>query len=177
MHSYQGFGYITEITAVGRDGFFNEMLEIAGGQNVYDGPLSFPKLSREAIMTLNPDIIVDLIQGSEQSDLALNDWRGLGRIKAVDTDRIYLFSDESDTVPGPRIYKTIDKLSLSLFPASEPTPGLASSIESGPGDKPRATSETRLEAWPREPGPGSDTHPSDTHLGTEPRKPLSPERG
>jgi iron complex transport system substrate-binding protein len=119
MHSYQGFGYITEITAVGQDGFFNDMLKIAGGQNVYDGPLSFPKLSREAIMTLDPDVIVDLIQGSEQSDLALSDWRGLGKIKAVVTDRIYLFSDESDTVPGPRIYKTIDKLSLSLFPDTE----------------------------------------------------------
>ncbi|MDR1677692.1 MAG: helical backbone metal receptor [Deltaproteobacteria bacterium] len=118
MHSYQGFGYITEITAVGQDGFFSNMLELAGGINVYDGPLSFPKLSREAIMTLNPDVIIDLIQGSEQSDLALSDWRGIGPIKAVVYDRIYLFSDESDTVPGPRIYKTIDKLSLALFPSA-----------------------------------------------------------
>ncbi|MDR2366562.1 MAG: helical backbone metal receptor [Deltaproteobacteria bacterium] len=116
MHSYQGFGYITEITAVGRDGFFSDMLELAGGRNVYEGPLSFPKLSREAILTLDPDVIVDLIQGSEQSDLAMADWRGLGRIKAVETGRVYLFSDKSDTVPGPRIYKTIDKLSAALFP-------------------------------------------------------------
>ncbi|MDR0622192.1 MAG: helical backbone metal receptor [Deltaproteobacteria bacterium] len=128
MHSYQGFGYITEITAVGKDGFFNDMLELAGGINVYEGPLAFPKLSREAIMTLDPDVIIDLIQGSEQSDLAMADWRGLGQIKAVSTDRIYLFSDESDTVPGPRIYKTIDKLSASLFPDS---PDRAESALSG----------------------------------------------
>ncbi|MDR0354794.1 MAG: ABC transporter substrate-binding protein [Deltaproteobacteria bacterium] len=116
MHSYQGFGYITEITAVGQDGFFSQMLEMAGGTNVYQGPLSFPKLSREAILTVNPDVVIDLIQGSEQADLALNDWLGLGRVKAVETKRIYLFSDESDTVPGPRIHLTLDKLSLALHP-------------------------------------------------------------
>jgi iron complex transport system substrate-binding protein len=119
MHSYQGFGYINEITVVGQDGFFSNMLELAGGQNAYEGPLPFPKLSRDAIMTLDPDVIVDLIQGSEQSDLALSDWKGLGKLKAVTNDRIYLFSDESDTVPGPRIYRTIDKLSLSLFPENQ----------------------------------------------------------
>ncbi|MDR1657715.1 MAG: helical backbone metal receptor [Deltaproteobacteria bacterium] len=117
MHSYEGLGFITEITAVGRDGFFSQMLEIAGGQNVYQGSLSFPKLSREAIITLNPDIIVDLLQGPQDVPTALSDWQGLGSgVEAIKNGRIYLFTDESDTVPGPRIYLTIVKLSESFFP-------------------------------------------------------------
>jgi iron complex transport system substrate-binding protein len=116
MHSYQGFGYITEITAVGQDGFFSELIKIAGGENVYQGPLSFPKLSREAILTLNPDVIVDLIQGTEQADDALTDWQGLPSVKAVKDGRVLLFTDQSDTVPGPRIHFTITKLSRALHP-------------------------------------------------------------
>ncbi|MDR1487650.1 MAG: helical backbone metal receptor [Deltaproteobacteria bacterium] len=116
MHSYQGFGYITEITAVGQDGFFSELIDIAGGENLYKGPLSFPKLSREAIMTLNPSIIVDLIQGTEQVDQALSDWKGLTTVDAVKNDKLFLFTDQSDTVPGPRIYLTITKLSQALQP-------------------------------------------------------------
>ncbi|MDR1296038.1 MAG: helical backbone metal receptor [Deltaproteobacteria bacterium] len=122
MHSYQGFGYITEITAVGRDGFFSQMLEMAGGDNVYDGLLSFPKLSREAIMTLDPEVVVDLIQGTEQADSAMADWLGLGGLSAAKSKRIYLFTDESDTVPGPRIHMTLDKLSLALHPEAQSRP-------------------------------------------------------
>ncbi|MDR2302362.1 MAG: helical backbone metal receptor, partial [Deltaproteobacteria bacterium] len=148
MHSYQGFGFITEITAVGQDGFYNNMLELTGGQNVYDGPLAFPKLSREALITLNPDVIIDLIQDPIHAEMAMADWRGLGKVKAVLTDRVYLFSDKSDTVPGPRIYKTIDKLSLSLFPPA-PTP-----------DGPGAGLETNPNAA-KGPGDGLETSPND----------------
>ncbi|MDR2443371.1 MAG: helical backbone metal receptor [Deltaproteobacteria bacterium] len=117
MHSYQGFGYISEITAVGRDGFFDRMLTMAGGENVYQGALSFPKLSREAIMTLNPDVVVDLLQGPSEIESAMSDWMGLGdSVGAVRNNRINLFTETSDTVPGPRIHSTIDKLSLAFFP-------------------------------------------------------------
>ncbi|MDR2386900.1 MAG: helical backbone metal receptor [Deltaproteobacteria bacterium] len=127
MRSYQGFGSITEITAVGQDGFYDNMLELTGGQNVYQGPLPFPKLSREAILTLNPDLVIDLIQDPQHAEMAMADWRGLGKLKAVQSGRVYLFSDKSDTVPGPRIYKTIDKLSACLFPDPRAPQGRLSS--------------------------------------------------
>jgi iron complex transport system substrate-binding protein len=116
MRAMEGSGVITEITAVGRDGFFNQMLETAGGENIYKGPLPFPTLTKEAIMTLNPEIIVDLARDGS-GPIARADWLSIGdSVDAVRNGRVVIFTEESDNVPGPRIYMTITKLSEALFP-------------------------------------------------------------
>jgi iron complex transport system substrate-binding protein len=117
MHSYVGLDYITEITIAGQDGFFNNLLEICGGENVYKGALPFPSLSREAIFTLNPDVIIDLLRSELEGELALKAWLNLTNINAVKNNRLYMFTDEADSVPGPRIYNTIRKISLAVHPA------------------------------------------------------------
>jgi ABC-type Fe3+-hydroxamate transport system substrate-binding protein len=117
MHSYNGLGYISEISAVGRDGFFSQLLEIAGGRNVYQGSLSFPRLSREAIFYLKPEIIVDLVRDRAEAEEIRPAWQSLSSLPAIRDGRLYLFSEESDTVPGPRIWSTIDKLSEAIHPS------------------------------------------------------------
>ena len=121
MHSYQGLGYITEINAVGRDGFFSEMIEIAGGQNVYQGALSFPRLSREAIIFLNPEVIIDVIPFTEDLEAVRRDWYSLTAVEAVKNDRVIFLTDEADTVPGPRMDRTLGKISRALHPSESPT--------------------------------------------------------
>lgn len=119
MHSYQGLGYITEINAVGRDGFFSELIEIAGGENVYQGALSFPRLSREAIIFLNPDLIIDVIPGVLDLEAVRNDWLSLSSVEAIKNKRLILLTDERDTVPGPRIYQTLEILSRAFHPEAD----------------------------------------------------------
>lgn len=116
MHSYQGVGYISEISAVGSDGFYSELIEIAGGKNVYTGNLPYPRLSREAIIFLNPDVIVDVI--SPEDDLAgvKKDWETLASVNAIKNKRLLLLTDELHTVPGPRFVKTLSELSLAFHP-------------------------------------------------------------
>jgi iron complex transport system substrate-binding protein len=116
MHSYQGLGYITEIHAVGNDGFYSELILAAGGSNVYTGELAFPRLSREAIMFLNPEIIIDIIPASENLDAVRRDWQSLSSVSAIKNHQLYLFTDEADTVPGPRFYQTLTKLSHAFYP-------------------------------------------------------------
>jgi iron complex transport system substrate-binding protein len=117
MHSYQGLGYITEINAVGRDSFYNEMIELAGGVNVYQGSLDFPRLSREALIFLNPEVIIDVIPTAEDEDAIRRDWESLSSVSAIRNGRLHLFMDAADTVPGPRFYQTLRKLSLAFHPA------------------------------------------------------------
>lgn len=116
MHSYQGLGYITEINAVGQDGFFSELIDIAGGENVYQGALSFPRLSREAIIFLNPDIIIDVIPGVLDIDEVRRDWLSLTSVEAIKNNRLLLLTDQRDTVPGPRIYQTLEIISQAFHP-------------------------------------------------------------
>ncbi|MDL2227054.1 ABC transporter substrate-binding protein [Deltaproteobacteria bacterium OttesenSCG-928-M10] len=116
MHSYQGLGYITEINAVGRDGFFSQLIEIAGGVNVYQGSLAFPRLSREAVIFLNPEVIIDIIPDSEDLEAVRRDWMSLSSVTAIKNGRIIFLTDNSDTVPGPRTYQTLAKLSEAFHP-------------------------------------------------------------
>ena len=122
MHSYQGLGYITEINAVGKDGFYSELISAAGGNNVYTGDLAFPRLSREAVIFLDPEVIIDIIPASENLDAVRRDWQSLASVSAIKNNRLYLFTDEADTVPGPRFFQTLTKLSHALYPQSHPEP-------------------------------------------------------
>jgi len=116
MHSYEGLGYITEINAVGRDGFFSEMIEIAGGRNVYQGALSFPRLSREAVIFLDPEVIIDIIPANENLEAVRRDWLNLSMVSAIKNNRLFFLTDEADTVPGPRFPQTLEKLSRAFHP-------------------------------------------------------------
>ncbi|MDR3074215.1 MAG: helical backbone metal receptor [Deltaproteobacteria bacterium] len=120
MHAYQGLGQITEIDAIGDDGFYSEMIKAAGGRNAYQGSLSFPRLSREALAFLNPDVIIDVIPAGENQDAVRRAWQSLSSISAIKNNRLHLLTDEADTVPGPRFYQTLNKLSLAFHP--EPLP-------------------------------------------------------
>ncbi len=127
MHSYQGLGYITEINAVGRDGFYNELIEAAGGENAYSGNLAFPRLSRESIIFLNPDVIIDVIPGSEDLASVRSDWQSLKNVAAIRKNRLFLLTDKADTVPGPRSVQTLMKLSQAFYPDPSPIPSASTS--------------------------------------------------
>ncbi|MDR1607137.1 MAG: helical backbone metal receptor [Deltaproteobacteria bacterium] len=118
MRDYEGLGYISEINAVGRDGFYDQILAITGAENAYQGPLAFPRLSRESIIFLNPDIIVDIILNVENLEEVQKDWLSLTAVKAIQNRRVHLLTEQSDTVPGPRIYLTIDRLANFFHPVS-----------------------------------------------------------
>jgi ABC-type Fe3+-hydroxamate transport system substrate-binding protein len=145
MRAMEGSGVITEITAVGRDGFFNQMLDTAGGENIYKGPLPFPTLTKEAIMTLNPEIIVDLARDGS-GPIARADWLSIGdSVDAVRNGRVVIFTEESDNVPGPRIYMTITKLSEALFPPEKDVEAPKESGDSTDAPKAPSPSETRAQ--------------------------------
>jgi iron complex transport system substrate-binding protein len=116
MHSYQGLGYIAEINAIGRDGFYNELIETAGGINAYRGNLPFPRLSRESIIFLNPDVIIDVIPNAVDLESVRRDWESLTSVSAVRDKRLFLFAGGADTVPGPRSMQTLAKLSRAFHP-------------------------------------------------------------
>ncbi len=118
MHSYEGLGYISEINVIGRDGFYNELIEAAGGINAYQGDLPFPLLSREAIIFLDPDVIIDVVPPSEDLAAIRRDWESLSGVRAIRQKRLHLFTGGADTIPGPRFPLTLAKLSLAFYPTA-----------------------------------------------------------
>lgn len=116
MHAEQGLGYISEISAIGRDGFYDGLIELAGGRNVYEGTLPYPRLSREAIIFLNPDVIIDVIPASENAYTVWRDWMSLTSVNAIKNKRLFILTDEMHTVPGPRFTQTLELMSFAFHP-------------------------------------------------------------
>ncbi len=117
----QGGGGLVDVYIAGNDGYFDKMIELAGGENVYHQALArFPVVSTEGVMRMNPDVIVDLVSGVDAEhflpEQILADWQGLGNVEAVKRHRVYAFNRDYSTVPGPRFIRFVEDLARLLHP-------------------------------------------------------------
>ncbi|MDR2603915.1 MAG: helical backbone metal receptor [Desulfovibrio sp.] len=112
MRDIRGGG-LSEVIAVGGDGFYSELIALAGGDNVCAGHIAFPRISREALIFLDPEVMIDALPGGD-AEQARRDWESLSSVGAVQTGRVLLLTDPADTIPGPRFFRTLDKLSRAF---------------------------------------------------------------
>jgi iron complex transport system substrate-binding protein len=104
-------GRLDGLIAVGKGSFLNELMVIAGGSNVLaDSPVTYPRISLEAVIRLDPDVIVDMGDMAEttgvteqhkQSVVAL--WAQNKGLKAVRRKRVFAIAADIFVVPGPRL--------------------------------------------------------------------------
>jgi iron complex transport system substrate-binding protein len=104
-------GTLTDIIAVGPGSYLHDIATIAGGSNVLAStPLEYPRISMETVISLVPDVIVDVGEmGESAADLDRRRqvteglWRGQTLVKAVRDGGVHAVHDEAFVVPGPRI--------------------------------------------------------------------------
>ncbi len=106
-----GSGDIETIQAFGPACIHNELLKIAGGQNVIEGSLPFTTLSREAVLRLNPDIIIELAPELDDGAEPSKHWIKLAAINAVKNNRIHVLTGDYTCIPGPRFIQTLEDFS------------------------------------------------------------------
>ena len=112
---------IANVLTAGKGMFLSEMLEIAGGFNVFGHlDMRYPQISTEAIVAQRPDIILQLIPEIEPTDAlqeqVLDLWRKLGPIPAVENNRVYILTDDHCLIPSPRYVEIIEKVSRLIHP-------------------------------------------------------------
>ncbi len=112
-------GTLRDLYAATRGSFLAELIEIAGGR-VIAAPAhaGYAKISKEAVLTHNPDVIIDLVHGTKgklAEELAAV-WRDLPELKAVRTGRVYPV--RADFVPhaSQRIAETVILFARLLHP-------------------------------------------------------------
>ncbi len=103
-----GSGETETIQAFGPACIHNELLEIAGGHNVIEGSLPFAILSREAVLRLNPDIIIELAPELDDGAEPSKHWKNLAAINAVKNNRIHVLTGNYTCIPGPRFIQTLN---------------------------------------------------------------------
>ncbi len=106
---------IREVYVVGKNGFLNEIIELAGGVNAYPGERPhFPKLDREALLRLKPDIIIELVPQLELEPGMIQRkqevWSALKELPAIQNGRYHLLYAEHILQAGPRFLNTLEKV-------------------------------------------------------------------
>lgn len=110
------------IYASGGRGFLADMLDVAGGDNVFaDVKQESVQASTEAILTKQPDAIVEVRAADSAMPMAdreaeLNVWRGLSAVNAVRNNRLAFLIDDRLVVPGPRVAEGTELLARALHP-------------------------------------------------------------
>ena len=102
---------IGQVHAFGTECIHNELLEIAGGENVLTGKLPYSILSKEAILRLNPDIILVLAPELETLAHERAKWDTFDAIAAVKNNRVHILTNDYTCIPGPRFIQTLEDFS------------------------------------------------------------------
>jgi cobalamin transport system substrate-binding protein len=111
---------IRNVNVSGSFGFLNDMLHIAGGENVVQIRRQSVQLNTEAMIGLAPETIVELRYSGELSEAmrvrAERDWSLLASVPAVRAGRVHVLVGDEYVVPGPRIGGSTEKLARVLHP-------------------------------------------------------------
>jgi iron complex transport system substrate-binding protein len=90
-------GTLHDLYAVTKGGFLADLIEIAGGDSVAaPAKIGYGKLSEEAVVDLNPQIIIDFVHGtsSRLGENARAVWGDLPEVEAVRTGQVYPVNNE-----------------------------------------------------------------------------------
>lgn len=98
-------GRLQDIYVAGKSSFIGEMLEIAGGENIFgDLDLAWPQVGIESIIAKDPDVIIDatLAKGASEEEYKTlaDDWKMLPNLKAVKNNRIIIAREGWWQIPG-----------------------------------------------------------------------------
>jgi iron complex transport system substrate-binding protein len=97
---------IRNVYIAGKSTFYNDLVNLAGGKNCFKNDLPvYPNLSREGILSIKPDIIIDVSPAMRSITCASlkGDWDDLSILPAVRNKEVYCIARDYATIPGPRI--------------------------------------------------------------------------
>jgi iron complex transport system substrate-binding protein len=103
----RGVGALGSFYSVGGKAFQNELIEIAGGENIFsDVDKEVMQPSIEAIMKRAPEIIIETLPSGlpdQEAERRKSDWNKLAKVPAVMNKRVFIIGEDYMLVPGPRL--------------------------------------------------------------------------
>ncbi len=120
----RSMGRLDGLVVAGKASFLNEVLHIAGGENVFhDALAAYPKVSLEEVMARNPEVILDM--GDMSDTVGVTDqhkreivalWDRVATVDAVKHHGVFAISSDIYIVPGPRVTESARAIFDMLHP-------------------------------------------------------------
>jgi iron complex transport system substrate-binding protein len=116
-----GMGRVRDVYVAGKGTFYDDLLGMAGGSNVYDGKLiQYPTLSTEGLLRVNPQVVIEIVPQVVERGLSpetlLADWESMPTLNAVREKRIVILTESYAAVPGPRYVRLLEDMARAVHP-------------------------------------------------------------
>lgn len=106
-----------EIYTTGTNSFMSEMLEVINADNAVTEQGDWIPLNEEAIVKLNPDVILitygQFVENAKKQLMERNAWQDMTAIKE---EKVYEVNDDLVSRPGPRVVEGVEELAKSIYP-------------------------------------------------------------
>jgi len=112
-------GTIRELYTATRGSYLDELITIAGGDSIAPAAEhGWGKITKEAAVSLNPEVIIDMIQSSKgnfgEDPVAV--WQELSDVRAVQNRRIYPIRDDKAIHPSQFVAYTAQTFARVIHP-------------------------------------------------------------
>ena len=110
---------LRNIYASGGVGFLHDLIEVAGGVNVFaDVRRESVQATTELILSRAPDVIIELrpegLSNASREQAERDAWSTLAAVPAVRNGRVHFLSGSEFVVPGPRIGRAAEKIAAAI---------------------------------------------------------------
>lgn len=109
-------GTLEDIYVISRKSYINEIINIAGGENVVKNDVFSVKVSKESILSLNPEVIVEVNHERINKNETLKVWDELKDVSAVKNKEVYILTDTALLHPSQRVAQAARTLAEILHP-------------------------------------------------------------
>lgn len=120
-------GRLDGLIVVGRAAYLNEVMAIAGGDNVFrDAVAPYPEISLESVIARDPEVLLDM--GDMSDTVAVSEqhkrevvtlWQRQRVLTAVKQNRVIAIASDMYVVPGPRVVDAAHALFAMIHPEAQ----------------------------------------------------------
>lgn len=111
---------VAPIVSVGDQTFINELITLAGGENLAAGAAAYPRFSREQVLALRPEVlIITSMTRGEAFDRVKAEWSRWPDLPAAAQQRIHLVDSNIFDRPSPRLVEGLEILFRLIHPELE----------------------------------------------------------
>jgi iron complex transport system substrate-binding protein len=110
-------GTLEDIYVIGRNNYINELIELAGGENAVENTRLSIKITKEAVLTLDPDVIIEINHEKfDKESEILGIWGTLSQSRAVREGQVYILPSTVILHPSQTIVEGAEVLTGVLHP-------------------------------------------------------------
>jgi iron complex transport system substrate-binding protein len=108
---------VSPIVSVGTHTFVHEIIVLAGGRNLAEGPVAYPRFSQEQVLALSPEIfIITSMERSAVFEQVKAEWSRWPNMPAARNHRIFLEDSNLFDRPTPRLVDGLELMVRLIHP-------------------------------------------------------------